>query len=143
MSKYIALLKLPLNGKTYNVGFKKTGFQAPYAMRGPVQVEKLAEHDKALYESYSKANGQKKSNKEEEFKLTPIVAGFIKTAFEDGQVSETKGTALFDILINADYAEAALPPKAELDVQLREKASQLESAEEKIKALEAQILKTK
>lgn len=131
-------LRLPLDGKVYNVLFMMTLFVSS-AMRELVDVEKLAEHDMALLDRYLKANEKKRSELEEEFKLTPVVAGFIQTAYPDGQVGESKGTRVFRILSDAEFAEATLPPKAELDVQLKEKAAALTSAEEKIKALEVKL----
>lgn len=141
--KYIVVLQLPFNGKKFNVGFKRTGFRAPYAMRGPVDVEALAEKDKAQIERWTKSNADKRADLEEDFVLSPVVGPFIASAYEDGKVTETKGTRIFDILSDADYAEASLPPKAELHVQLQEKEGALSAAQEKIKALEAQLAKGK
>lgn len=132
-------IQLPLNGKLFNVLFTMTLFAATYAMRGLVDVEELGEHDKALLDEYKKANQGKKENLEEQFKLTPVVAGFIESAYPDGKVTESKGTRIFQILTDAEFKEASLPPKAELDAQLQEKESALVAAEEKIKALQAKL----
>lgn len=142
MQKYLILLELPYNGKKYKVGFKKTGFLAPYAAKGPVDVEQLAEKDKALIGRWTKSNADKRADLEEEFLLAPVVGPFI-TTLPEGKVVETKGTAFFDIMTDADYAEAALPAKAELNAEISAKDGELSAAEEKIEALKAELAEGK
>ena len=133
-------IQLPYNGKKFNVLFLMTCFVAPFAQREPVDVEVLGEKDKALIDAWTKANGEKREAIEEKFSLTKVVGPFIDSAYPDGaEVKASKGTRIFRILTDAEYAEAALPPKAELDVQLREKEESLTAAEERIKALEAEL----
>lgn len=121
-----AAVAIPVDGELFYIGFRVAGFRAPYTeISGVVPVEEFAEHDKALLESWKKASKQKREEIELEFKLGPVARAFSK--------SEKDVTSTMRKLSKEQFADLANPTsKAAL-------AEDLESAQERIAALEAEL----
>lgn len=137
---YTAIIEgLPLpNGEKVNVGFKTPGFVIPGRGKNPIDTVSLVATEKEKIEAINSL-GKGKANQEKAEELTSelVLPGFIGKYVETGSTS-----GLFDILSDEAAAESTIT-KSKLDLakEKEETDKLLTEAQEKVKALEAELAK--